>query len=66
MALINCDECGHQVSDQAFKCPNCGSAVLLMEKVQRFISWGWKVALSVIGGLVLVGMAFFFLIRSLN
>ena len=24
MALINCPECGHQVSDQAKTCPHCG------------------------------------------
>ena len=24
MALMNCPECGHQVSDQAFTCPHCG------------------------------------------
>lgn len=24
MALINCPECGHQVSDKAATCPNCG------------------------------------------
>ncbi|MCZ8331004.1 MAG: zinc ribbon domain-containing protein [Flavobacterium sp.] len=23
MALINCPECGNQISDQAEKCPNC-------------------------------------------
>jgi hypothetical protein len=25
MALINCPECGHEVSDKAFTCPNCGN-----------------------------------------
>ena len=24
MALINCPECGHQVSDKAPTCPSCG------------------------------------------
>ena len=24
MALIYCKECGHQISDQAVSCPNCG------------------------------------------
>ncbi len=24
MALIGCPDCGHQVSDQAFSCPQCG------------------------------------------
>ena len=24
MALINCTECNHEISDKAEKCPNCG------------------------------------------
>ena len=24
MALIKCSECGHEVSDEALSCPNCG------------------------------------------
>ena len=24
MALTNCPECGHQVSDKAYACPSCG------------------------------------------
>ena len=27
MALINCEECGHDVSDKASSCPNCGCPV---------------------------------------
>ena len=27
MALIKCKECGHEVSDKADKCPNCGAPV---------------------------------------
>ena len=29
MALIKCTECGHEVSDKALMCPNCGC---LLEK----------------------------------
>ncbi|MFO2684788.1 CFI-box-CTERM domain-containing protein, partial [Legionella pneumophila serogroup 1] len=25
MSLINCAECGHQISDKAESCPNCGN-----------------------------------------
>ncbi|MCH5245098.1 MAG: zinc-ribbon domain-containing protein [Muribaculaceae bacterium] len=28
MALINCPECGHQVSEQAPTCPSCGHPIL--------------------------------------
>ncbi len=27
MALINCPECGHQVSNTAKSCPNCGTPI---------------------------------------
>ena len=27
MALINCSECGKQVSDRAEKCPHCGNPI---------------------------------------
>ena len=27
MALIKCPECGREISDKAFACPNCGSPV---------------------------------------
>src|SRR5262245_5004285 len=27
MALINCSECGKQVSDRAASCPNCGNPI---------------------------------------
>ena len=27
MALIFCSECGHQVSDKASACPNCGAPI---------------------------------------
>ncbi|MFI4940353.1 MAG: zinc ribbon domain-containing protein, partial [Burkholderiales bacterium] len=27
MALINCDECGNQVSDKAVACPKCGNPI---------------------------------------
>jgi uncharacterized membrane protein YvbJ len=26
MALIDCEECGKEISDQALACPNCGFA----------------------------------------
>ena len=27
MALINCNECGKEISDKADKCPNCGNPI---------------------------------------
>ncbi|WP_239057012.1 zinc ribbon domain-containing protein [Paludibacter sp. 221] len=33
MALINCIECGKQISDKAISCPNCGVPVAKLESV---------------------------------
>jgi len=27
MALIKCEECGKDISDKAFTCPNCGCPI---------------------------------------
>ena len=35
MALINCPECGKEVSDKADTCPNCGLAVKKELKNQK-------------------------------
>ena len=33
MALIECDECGKDVSDKAVSCPNCGNPIAISEAV---------------------------------
>ena len=35
MALINCPECSHNVSDKAFTCPNCGYPIQSIPKVSQ-------------------------------
>lgn len=35
MALINCPECSHSVSDKAFTCPNCGYPIQNAQKTPR-------------------------------
>lgn len=35
MALIQCPECGKEISDQAASCPNCGYAINTAPKVIR-------------------------------
>ena len=35
MALINCSECGKEISDKAVACPNCGCPVELMVKIEK-------------------------------
>ena len=33
MALINCPECGKEISDKAISCPNCGNPMNNKPKV---------------------------------
>lgn len=35
MALINCPECGKEISDKAQTCPNCGLNLVWKEKIDR-------------------------------
>lgn len=35
MALIKCTECGHEVSDKAEMCPNCGCPIREVQKTNR-------------------------------
>lgn len=42
MALTKCDECGHQISKSADKCPNCGAKV-------RRTSWVTKIVAGFFG-----------------
>ena len=50
MALIKCTECGHEISDTAATCPNCGH-----KNEQRSSGGGClKVVLLLFGGLVLL------------
>lgn len=48
MALIKCSECGHEVSDKASSCPNCGNPV------DRKSNGSWKKPI--------IGIAFFLII----
>ncbi len=62
MALIKCKECGHEVSDKASSCPNCGcpiervetrQEVLYEEKPEKKKGWIWALIvalLCLIGG----------------
>ncbi len=68
MALINCSECGHEISDKALRCPNCGCPIERVETIQEAIevkepkkskTWIWGIfafLLCIIG----VGCYFYF------
>ena len=34
MSLIKCPECGHEVSDKAFSCPNCGNPINPLHSIE--------------------------------
>jgi len=38
MALINCPDCKHRVSDQAISCPNCGYPLRKTETMTHSVS----------------------------
>ena len=62
MALIKCNECGHEVSDKASMCPNCGCPIeslgaakedVMYEEPKKKKGWIWAlivVLLCLIGG----------------
>jgi len=37
MALINCPECGKEVSDKATSCPNCGNPINSQNAIQEYL-----------------------------
>lgn len=39
MALMNCPECGKEVSDKASACPNCGYRITYLEKSSTLIKY---------------------------
>ncbi|MEX2399854.1 MAG: zinc-ribbon domain-containing protein [Rhodothermales bacterium] len=49
MALVECRECGRDVSDEADKCPHCGAPPTTAARMQQ-IAW----AVSMIGLIILL------------
>jgi len=60
MALIECSECGHQVSDKANTCPQCGAPVGAEEgsEVQSEQAQGKNKVTGIIALLVLIGVVY--------
>ncbi|HYW05003.1 MAG TPA: hypothetical protein VFA86_13795 [Gammaproteobacteria bacterium] len=60
MALINCVECSHQVSDQAASCPNCGAptatgrraAMPVEQTAKRFKAQTVLAVMAIIAGFI--------------
>lgn len=53
MALINCPECGKEISDQAKTCPGCGCPII-KQKIKRQLSKNQK--LYIVLGLICIGL----------
>ena len=49
MALINCSECGKEVSDKAKSCPNCGSPICEEFEESKVVIYGIS-HMGLIGG----------------
>lgn len=63
MALINCPECNHEVSDKAKACPNCGhpfesQPVIVIKKSK------WKIVSIIIVAFIILVIGVFFIFRS--
>ncbi len=61
MALINCTECGNEVSDKAFSCPKCGAPIAVdkIESKQPLVVVAPKSrSLAIALALVLGGLGF--------
>lgn len=64
MALINCSECGAQVSDKAAACPQCGAPPAAAAKIgseggvvtTQQTGKGWKIAQAIAACLMIAGV----------
>ena len=78
MALIKCKECGHEVSDRASMCPNCGCPIeslgatqkeLMDEEPKKKKGWIWALVvalLCLIGGGGYYAYTHLFLLKANN
>ena len=59
MALINCKECGKEISDTAVRCPNCGCKTAhgegQTEAKAQLVGWVINVGLMIIGAILFLG-----------
>ena len=57
MALINCKECGKEISDQARACPNCGNPSeeqLKVQEVQDKNDGSARIGYAIVGIIVVI------------
>ncbi|MGM9746988.1 MAG: zinc ribbon domain-containing protein [Paludibacteraceae bacterium] len=58
MALIKCKECGHEVSDLANVCPNCGAPIKLLQD-QEIVKKYATIGLILGVGYTIIGVSVF-------
>lgn len=58
MALIKCEECGKEISDNAGVCPHCGNPIKPVEI--EATSKKWKVVKIISWSAFIIGILFFF------
>lgn len=59
MAIINCKECGQEISSKAEKCPKCGNPINEKEKEGCFLqtlNMGCSIIVVIVGALLLFGL----------
>lgn len=68
MALIECKNCGNQISDKAARCPKCGSENIRTDSLNKNREANNRSIgfIFLISGLVLVFFSFFYSIREFN
>lgn len=62
MALIKCNECGKDISDQATTCPNCGAKTEIAENIKQ----NTKQIIKILSFLLLIVISFIIVIYSIN
>ena len=51
MALVECQECGKEISSEAVSCPQCGYPLTVSIEKRAPVGWGFRI---LFGGLVLI------------
>ncbi|MCI7430267.1 MAG: zinc-ribbon domain-containing protein [Bacteroidales bacterium] len=59
MALIKCKECGHEVSDLANVCPNCGAPIKFLQDQKEIVKKYATIGLILGVGYTIIGVIVF-------
>lgn len=62
MALVKCESCGREISDQAMACPTCGHPM----KATTIEATAKKWKLAVVAGTIAAALGFIFLLAGMT